>query len=82
MSKIHIDDKSQTLYEFLYKEATKRGLSLSSMAHEMGLHHKTLTNTTRSKPRISSMSKISTYLNVNLLDLNLLPIKKKKESEK
>lgn len=81
MSKNHIEDKSQTLYEFLYKEATLRGMSLSHMAHEIGLHHKTLTNTKQSKPRISSMSKISNYLDVNLLDLNLLPIKKRREDE-
>lgn len=74
----HID-RSQTLYEFLYKEATQRKMSMSQLAKEIGVHHRTLTQSYRSKPRIATMTKIASYLNVNLLDLNLLPIIKKSE---
>lgn len=74
-----IENKNQTLNEFLFKEATQRQMSLSTMAQEIGIHHKTLTQTNHTKPRISTMVKIARYLNVNLLDLNLLPIHKKED---
>lgn len=67
---------SQTLYEFLNEQAKERNLSLSMMAQEIGLNHRTLTATSFRKPRLETMAKIARYLNVNLMDLNLMPIRK------
>lgn len=68
-------EEQKRLYDFLNEEAMKRGISLSHMAQEIGVHHKTLTRTYETKPRIGTMSKIARYLDVNLLDLNKLPIR-------